>query len=139
MRSEKTTHSMAARWLLRTGLAYVVLLIVSLWLPLGLHRVIMGRQRAWLFPAAYALLGVGVVIWFALGRQLLGAAALLACGAPYFILLVRDLFGMSLWGWPFEWTVAEKFEALDTRFHVRLNLSLAVIIAVAMAWLARTA
>jgi hypothetical protein len=46
---------------------------------------------------------------------------------------------MSLWGWPFEWTLAEKFEALDARFHIRLNASLAVIVAVAMAWLARIA
>jgi len=139
IRSIKAPHSATARWLLRTGLAYAVLVAVSFWLPFGLHRVIMGRRDWWHLPIAYMGLAAGAVVWIAVGRNPVAVMTLLVGGSWYFYLLITDLATLWAWHWPFESTVGERVEALDRRLDLSANLRLLAIIALAMLWLARVA
>ncbi|WP_176317910.1 hypothetical protein [Burkholderia vietnamiensis] len=134
-----TAEHPVATWLLRTTLGYAVLLGISLWLPIGLHRVALGRRDWWHFPASYIALALGVVGWIAAGRHGLGVVALLAGGAWFFYLLITDLATMWTWHWPFRSSVSEYLGAIDRRLNLKANASLFVIVAVAMLFLARVA
>ncbi|CAB3805367.1 hypothetical protein LMG28614_06192 [Paraburkholderia ultramafica] len=125
--------------MLRTGLAYVVLLAVSLWLPLGLHRIIMRRRDWWHWPAACVALAAGAAGWIATGRHGVGVVALLGGGAWWFSLLVTDLCTLWSWRWPFQSSPSEYLGALDQRLNLKTNASIFVIVAVAMLFLARVA
>ncbi|MBR8029898.1 hypothetical protein KDX27_39050 [Burkholderia cenocepacia] len=128
-----------ATWLLRTLFGYAVLVCVSFWLPAGLHRVAMGRRDWWQFPASYVALAVGVVVWISTGRHGLGVVALLGGGAWWFSLLAADFFTMWSWRWPFQSSVSEYLRALDERLNLKANMSLLVIVAVFMSFLAHVA
>lgn len=127
-----------ATWLLRTLFAYGLLLGVSLWLPLGLHRVAMGRRDWWHFPASYVALVPGAIAWIATGRHPVAVVLLMGGGVFWYTLLVKDLFTMWSWHWPFG-TIADQFEALNRRFNLVENAGLFVIVALAMLFVARVA
>ncbi|PAK14875.1 hypothetical protein DF156_22355 [Burkholderia ubonensis] len=125
--------------MLRTAFGYAVLLGVSLWIPAGLHRVVMGRRDWWHFAVSHVVLVLGVVGWITMGRHGLGVVALLGGGAWWFSLVVTDFFQMWTWHWPFQSSVGEYLGALDQRLNLKPNLSLFVIVAVAMLFLAHVA
>jgi len=130
-RSIVSAHPVAW-WLLRTVLAYSLLLSVSLWSPAGLHRLAMGR-RDWLhWTASYAALAAGALIWISTGRHFVGVVALLAGGAWWFSLLIGDLFTMWTWRWPFSRRIATQFNELNQNFGLLENAGLFVIVALAM-------
>jgi hypothetical protein len=126
-------------WLLRTALGYALLIGVSVWLPLGLHRVAMGRRGWWHFPASYIALALGAVGWIVAGRHGVGIVALLAGGAWFFYLLMTHLATMWAWGWPFQSSPSEYLGALDRRLNLKANASIFILVAVAMLFLARVA
>jgi hypothetical protein len=132
--------SRIARWLTRTALGYVTL-VVSFWLPFGLHRIIMGRHRRdwWHWPISYLSLAAGASVWIATGRDPIAIIALLGGGAWWFALLITDLLTMWTWRWPFTQTIADQFEALNKRFNLLENAGLFVIVALGMLFVARVA
>ncbi|HDR8990022.1 TPA: hypothetical protein QDA96_006020 [Burkholderia vietnamiensis] len=131
--------SSVTRWLTLTALGYAVLVAVSLWLPLGLHRIIMRRKDWWKWPVSYAALVAGALVWIATDRHSFGVVVLLASGAAWFYMLATDLVTMWTWQWPFQSTPSEYLDALDRRLNIKANASLFVIVAVAMLFLARVA
>ncbi|KVD74762.1 hypothetical protein WL76_30225 [Burkholderia ubonensis] len=128
-----------AWWLLQTVVAYVLLLGFSLWLPIGLHRIIMQRKDWWKWPVSYAALAAGALVWIATDRHSFGVVVLLASGAAWFSMLATDLVTMWTWKWPFQSRPSEYLGALDRRLNLKANASLFVIVAVAMRVLARVA
>ncbi|UEP40689.1 hypothetical protein [Burkholderia sp. B21-005] len=135
-----TPHSIVAApvatWLLRSLFGYAVLVCVSLWFPAGLHRVVMGRRDWWHFPLTYVALLPGAIAWIAAGRHPLAVALLVSGGLFWYGLLVKDLFTMWSWHWPFG-SIADRFEALNKRFHLVENAGVFVIVALAMALFAQ--
>lgn len=127
------------RWLLQTVLAYSLLFTVSLWLPIGAHRVVMGRRDAWHWAASYAALAAGALVWFAAGRHEVGVMALVAGAAGRFFHVFGDLFTMWSWKWPFERTIADQFQSLNKRFNLLENAGLFLIVALGMLFFARVA
>ena len=139
----KPHSSSIARWLMLTAVGYAVLVTVSLWLPIGLHRIISGRRGWWHFSIGYGLLFAGGCVWFAGGRYPIGIwhpvsiVASLTGGAYFFGLLIADFATLWLWHWPFTWTVRERFDALQQRLNLRANATLLLIVALSMFWLSR--
>src|ERR1700682_2215686 len=109
--SDNPGWSPIVRWLLLTGLGYAVLFFVSLWIPIGLHRIVMGRVRDWWhWPVSYAALASGAAVWSSTGRHPRAVVSLLGGGAWWFSLLLKDLFTMWTWHWPFAWTIGAELD-----------------------------
>jgi len=128
--------SPVATWLLRTAFGYAVLLGVSLWLPTGLHRVVMGRRGWWHWTASYAALAVGAAVWGGTGRHVVGIVALLAGGAWWFSLLVGDVFTMWSWRWPFSNSISAQLGKLNGRFRLLESAGMLLVVALATRLLA---
>lgn len=135
----KPRCSSVTRWIVLTALGYALLLGVSVWLPLGLHRVALGRRDWWHWAASYLPLAAGAVAYVGTGQREVGVVALLAGGGFFFYLLFTDLATMWAWGWPFQLSPSEYVAALDRRLNIKANASLFIIVAVAMLFLARVA
>lgn len=113
--------------------------MVSPWCPLGLHRIIMQRRDWWHWPLSSLTLVAGATVWIFTGRHPVAVVALLCGGAWWFSMLIRDIFTLWAWNWPFERTIPNQLQALDKRFNVFENIGLFVVVALAMLWLARVA
>ncbi|KVF27010.1 hypothetical protein WJ08_26025 [Burkholderia vietnamiensis] len=116
-----------------------MLLGISLWLPVGLHRIVAGRRDWWHWPIAYGVLFAGGCVWLEGGRHPAAIFALLTGGAGFFYLLFTDLTTLWMCRWPFAWTIRERFHQLDERFDLRANAGLLLFVALSMLWLSRVA
>lgn len=85
--------------------AYVILLFVSSWVPLGLHRIWMKQKCWWLFPLAYA---IGIfAVWkaglfspqpewdFITFKEKMNHIAIFVL--PYPLLVISDLGSVHQW------------------------------------------
>lgn len=117
-------------WRGHIAAGYAVLLGISTWLPLGLHRVVMCRPGWWIFPSLFALGMVGAAGFMHVSHSPLWSLLV----APYLLMLIGDTLTLWSWAWPFEWTPADKLRELNARFGISLHLSMGLLLAV-MFWL----
>ncbi|SFO86594.1 hypothetical protein [Ralstonia sp. NFACC01] len=118
------------QWLWRTARGYA-LLLVFIWLPLGLHRLVMRRRAWWLFPALFFIGGgIGAAGIRYVSRSPAWGLFLL----PYFALLAHDTLTLWTWAWPRREAFADALRRLDVRFEVSLHLAMGMALAVVL-WL----
>lgn len=124
------TQNSRKSWLIHIAAGYAVLLGISTWLPLGLHRVAMRRPGWWIFPSLFTLGMAGAAGFMHISHSPQWSFLV----APYLLMLIGDTLTLWSWAWPFKWTPADKLRELNTRFGISLHLSMVLLLAVAF-WL----
>ncbi|MGD7195674.1 hypothetical protein [Ralstonia pseudosolanacearum] len=118
-----------ASWFWQTAKGYITLL-AFIWLPVGLHRVVMHRPGWWIFPTLFFFAGGGATGFLYVSHS----PAWVFLIAPYVLVLAGDALSLWLWSWPFDWTPIGRLRELNAHYGASLHLSVGLVLAVVL-WL----
>ncbi|WP_426398237.1 hypothetical protein ACN9M1_06005 [Ralstonia sp. R-29] len=119
-----------AQWCWQTAGGYAVLL-GFIWLPLGLHRLVMRRRAWWMFPTLFFMGGgIGAAGLRYLSHSPTWGLFLL----PYVALVTHDTLTLWTWAWPRREAFTDSVRRFDLHFEISLHLAMGIALAVVL-WL----